>query len=458
MRLKIGLSFFILTFVFISSCRKYDETYTDRDDEWLSGGKQTFFDAGVSAFGNMFTGMNEKQIQNHGVGDKAFEATFVTAPAPLNYGLGPLYNNVSCASCHINDGRGKPPVGSEPLSSMLFRVSIPGVNAHGGPNPVPFYGGQFQPRIINGRSAEGNVQITYTEVSGTYADGSPFSLRHPAYQMTNTYTSMPGDVMLSPRVAPPVFGLGLLEAISEQDIRSYADEQDADGDGISGKANLVWDVMSNSLRLGRFGWKAGQPGLLQQSAGAYNEDMGVTNFVFPVENAYGQLQNDNLNDDVEVSDSLMHAVAFYMQTLGVPARRNVNDPAVKEGKRLFNVMQCGSCHVASYRTKVDVAFPALSNQKIFPYTDLLLHDMGIGLADNRPEFLANGYEWRTPALWGIGLTRKVNGHDYFLHDGRARNLSEAILWHGGEAESSKEKFRQLSATERQAVIKFLASL
>lgn len=442
----------------VVSCRKYDEAYSDPAEEWLSGGEQTFVDAGVGSFGHMFHGMDAKQEQNHEVGDKAFGATFVTAPAVINSGLGPIYNNVACASCHISDGRGRPPVGSEPLTSMLFRVSIPGANQHGGPNPAPGFGGQFQPRAVAGRPAEGDILMQYTAVDGTYGDGSAYSLRKPSYQIISPYTSLPANVLLSPRVAPAVFGLGLLEAIPDVDIMSYADEGDANGDGISGKVNMVWDVLSNSYRIGRFGWKAGQPSVLQQTAGAYNEDIGITNFVFPVESSFNQPQYDGLNDDTELKDSILYAVAFYMQTLGVPARRNFSDPAVIQGKKIFNAIQCGACHISQRKTKVDVTFSCMSNQTIFPYTDLLLHDMGTGLSDNRPEFMANGNEWRTPPLWGIGLTRKVNGHEYFLHDGRARNLTEAILWHGGEAEASKEKFRNLSADDRQALIKFLESL
>jgi len=185
--------------------------------------------------------------------------------------------------------------------------------------------------------------------------------------------------------------------------------------------------------------------------------MGVTNFVFPIENSYTQPQYIQ-TQTIDLSDSLLQAVTFYMRTLGVPARRNVNDPIVQKGKKLFTNLQCASCHTPSHRTAVDVSFPSRSNQKIFPYSDLLLHDMGTSLADNRPEYLANGYEWRTPALWGIGLTKKINGHEFFLHDGRARNLTEAILWHGGEAENSKQKFIQLNASDRTALIKFLESL
>ena len=441
-----------------NACRKYDPEYIDAAEEWFSGGSQTFFDETVTGFDHIFNGLTETQEQVHEVGDRAFDQSFVTAPAPMNSGLGPIYNNVSCVSCHVNDGRGKPPVNGEPLASMLFRISLPGVNQHGVPNPVPGFGGQLQPRAIAGKQGEADVVITYTTINGIYADGTPYVLRKPVYTLTNAYTSLPSDVLFSPRVAPPVFGLGLLEAISEYDIIKHADPNDADGDGISGKANRVWDVMSQSFKLGRFGWKAGQPSLIQQSAGAYNEDMGITNFIFPVESSINQPQYDMLNDDVELSDSILHAVAFYMQTLGVPARRDADDPVVKEGKRLFNQIQCGSCHIAKHVTASDMAFPQRSNQTIFPYTDMLLHDMGAGLGDNRPEALANEYEWRTPALWGIGLTRKINGHEYFLHDGRARNITEAILWHGGEAESSKNKFKNLNATERQAVLRFLESL
>ena len=455
---KLFAILFIGSLLFFYACRKADEVYIEKDAEWLSGGKQTFFDVTNSGFDHIFNGLTEREEENHEIGDAAFDAVFVTAPAPLNAGLGPIYNNVSCSGCHVNDGRGKPPVAGEKLSSMLFRISIPGANPHGGPNPVPGFGGQFHPRAIAGKLAEGDIDIQYMAVFGQYADGSKYALRQPFYTIKNNYTTLPSNVMLSPRIAPQVFGLGLLEAISDADIINRADENDKDGDGISGKYNVVYDVLTNSYRLGRFGWKAGQPSLLQQSAGAYNEDMGITSFVFPLESSFGQPQYDGLNDEYEVSDSILHAVAFYMQTLGVPARRNAYDAEVLNGKKIFNAIQCAACHVPEQRTKVDVTFPSRSNQKIFPYTDLLLHNMGSGLADNRPEFLADGYEWRTPALWGIGLTKKINGHEYFLHDGRARNLEEAILWHGGEAENSNIKFRNLSLSERKALLKFLESL
>ena len=259
-------------------------------------------------------------------------------------------------------------------------------------------------------------------------------------------------------MAPPVFGLGLLEAVDESEIIKYADENDANGDGISGKPNYVWNVIKGTHTLGRFGWKANNPTVLQQTAGAYNEDMGITSYVFPEESSKGQAQYDNRNDDPEIPDSILRAVSFYVQTLAVPVRRSADDATVLQGKKLFNDAKCGSCHRPAMQTGVRVDFPEVSNQRIFPYTDLLLHDMGEGLADHRPDFDANGSEWRTAPLWGIGLTQKVNGHNFYLHDGRARSLQEAILWHGGEAETAKNAFKNMSKNDRLALIKFLQSL
>ena len=424
----------------------------------MSGGSQTVFDAGSGAFGHPFPELSADRMALHDIGDAQFEATFVSAPAPLRPGLGPVFNSVSCASCHIGDGRGRPPHAGEELLSMLFRISVPGNDPHGGPAPALGFGAQLQPRAIFGAQPEGTVSITYSENAITFVDGSTATLRTPTYDLVNAYTSVPGGMMYSPRVAPPVFGLGLLEAIAEGDIRAAVDEADADNDGISGRANEVWDLVQQRMTLGRFGWKAEQPSLLQQSAGAYAEDMGITNPLFQLESSMGQPQYDGRNDEVEVSDSLLHAVAFYIRTLAVPARRGAQDPQVQHGASVFASAKCDGCHRPEQHTAVNVAFPEISNQTIFPYTDLLLHDMGAGLADGRPTYAADGYEWRTPPLWGIGLTQVVNGHQNFLHDGRARSLLEAILWHGGEAQQSSDAVRNMSTAERAALIAFLNSL
>ena len=447
-----------ITFVAFQSCRKPKEVKEEDLNEWYSGGKQTTFASGTSAFGQAFNGLPEHKEALHESGDVAFEATFNSDNSQLNHGLGPIFNNQSCGFCHVADGRGKAPMAGEALSSLLLRISIPGTGPHGEPNPVPGFGGQLQQRGIFGVLAEAGVQVSYTETSYQFPDGEAYSLRKPAYTIVNPYIPMPGGVMVSARMATPVFGLGLLEAIDESAILNKADEHDSDGDGISGKPNYVYDVMSGTTKLGRFGWKAAQPSIIQQSAAAYVEDIGVTNMIFKTESSLGQLQYDNKDDDHELGDSTLYAVAYYIKTLAVPGRRNANDATVKNGKQLFISIGCAKCHVPSYTTKADMAFPEVSNQLIYPYTDLLLHDMGSDLADNRPDFKASGNEWRTAPLWGIGLTTTVNGHNNFLHDGRARNLTEAIMWHGGEAAAAKQRFEQLGKSGRDALLKFLGSL
>ncbi|MDE0689593.1 MAG: c-type cytochrome [Candidatus Poribacteria bacterium] len=427
----------------------------------FSGGETTVFDASSHAFSIPAPNLSDAALAKHLEGDVEFEAVFVTAPAVVNPGLGPIYNNVSCINCHSRDGRGRPPDANEGLVSLLFRLSLPktGDPIDGKPpTPVPGFGTQLNNRAIVEANPEGKVKIAYTEQTLTTADGTRVHLRYPNYTVTETYQPLPENVEISPRVAPAVFGLGLLEAIPEETILAYADEADVDGNGISGKPNYVWNVVAQRYTLGRFGWKANQPTLLQQVAAAYNDDMGITTSLLSVENSAGQSQLTDHSVTPEVSDEILEVVTFYVQTLAVPARRNIDDPQVKQGEQLFAEAQCASCHIPTLRTGVLAGVPSVSNQTIHPYTDLLLHDMGPDLADNRPDFRASGREWRTPPLWGIGLVRRVNGHTNFLHDGRARDLMEAILWHGGEAEASRQAVEQMSKEERDAIIAFLESL
>ena len=426
----------------------------------LSGGETTVFDATSHAFSTPAPNLSAEGLDEHLAGDREFEAVFVTVPAEVNPGLGPVYNNISCINCHARDGRGRAPTSGEKFTSMLFRVSLPNPDGDGtgAPVPVPGFGTQLNNRAIYGVSPEGGVRINYTEGQITANDGTIVHLRTPRYALIDPYQPLPDEFELSPRVAPAVIGLGLLEAVPEATILALADEADENDDGISGKANFVWDVQKNGLSLGRFGWKANQPTLLQQVAFAYNDDMGVTTSLLPRENSNGQAQHDGRNDDPELSDDILEAVTFYVQTLAVPARRDLDDPVVQRGEELFEVAGCSGCHVPTLRTGVLPDVPAVSNQTIHPYTDLLLHDMGPGLADNRPDFLADGYEWRTAPLWGIGLIKTVNGHTNLLHDGRARGILEAILWHGGEADASREAVQGMSTSERDALIAFLESL
>lgn len=456
---KLLIPVFVFGFMAaLSQCRKAEPFEEEEYDERMSGGSQTAFDGTSGAFSHAFYGLSEYDDLMHGIGDAGFEQTFITAPSTYNGGLGPAYNNVSCASCHHNDGIGLPTAG-EAQSSLLMRISLPGADEHGGAIPVPGYGTQVQDKAVFGKMPEAKVNITYTNHQYTFPDGEAYELRAPVYTLTNLHTPINGAYMLSPRLAPPVFGLGLLEAIPEDQILALADISDANQDGISGKPNYVWNPLTERKELGRFGLKLNTASILVQVAAAYNNDIGITSYVFRDETTYGQdNQSDTLTDDPELSDSVVQAVKFYMQTLQVPARRNVKDPDVIKGKLLFSDAKCASCHNTNFTTAVNVAFPALSNQRIHPYTDMLLHDMGEGLADNRPDFDASGSEWRTAPLWGVGLFEAVNYPGYYLHDGRARSLTEAIMWHGGEAEQSKVYFEDLSKEDRAALLKYLRSL
>lgn len=442
----------------IVACHKADEWVLDEYDIRLSAGSQTIFSEGVGAFSQAFPGLSGRRLSEHELGDLHFEATFVSAPAPLFQGLGTVYNNNACVNCHINDGRGKPIENSEPTVSILMRMSIPGTGAHGSAMPVPGFGDQLQDKAIFGYQPEAHVAVTWEESCFYFSDGDSVILRKPTWQLNNSYAPLPANLMLSARVAPPVHGLGLLEMVDEQTLLSFADVNDKNNDGISGKPNYGWDAKSGKKMIGRFGWKSEAPTLNQQVAGAYREDMGITSYVIPTEGNADQPQYDGLHDDAELPDSIFNAVVFYVKTLAVPARRKVTDPVVKHGEELFKQAKCASCHIPSMRTKTDVSFPEASNQVIRPYTDLLLHDMGPELSDYRPSYDAMGEEWRTPPLWGIGLTYLVNGHNNFLHDGRARSVMEAILWHGGEAASSRDYVKNLNKSDRQALLTFLSSL
>lgn len=425
-------------------------------DELMLGGDTTVFDASSQAFNFPATGLSDEGLIKHDQGDGSFDSIFVSSPSPVNPGLGPVFNNNSCQSCHANNGRGRP---DDALTSLLFRVSVPGESAVGGPNPVAGFGLQLQTRSTVGKEKEAGVTVEYTETPGEYGDGTPYSLRAPVYTIVDPYIPLPVEILISPRIAPPVFGIGLLEAIPEDEILADADPADEDGDGISGRPNYVWDFEKGEAALGRFGWKANTPTARQQAADAYNQDMGVTSPLFPVESSAGQTQEDGLADDPEITAETLDDTVFYIQTIAVPARREFDEES-RRGQKLFEQAGCATCHTPVHTTAIHPTRnePTLNNQVIFPYTDLLLHDMGDGLADRRPDFLANGREWRTSPLWGVGLTQTTNGHTNFLHDGRARTLEEAILWHSGEAENSKEFFRNLALSDREAMIQFLGNL
>jgi CxxC motif-containing protein (DUF1111 family) len=424
----------------------------------LSGGATTVFDASSEAFSLPAPNLRGLSIARHDAGDVAFEDVFGADPAGEHPGLGPVFDNVSCESCHVGDGRGRPPEDGLSFNSLLFRASITGPGSHGAPQSVPGFGGQLQLRANEGYTPEVHAQVSYSETSGSFTDGTEYKLNVPQYTISGWYSALPAGFLFSPRVAPVVFGLGLLEAVPEQDIRALAYQRGRGRQGISGRPNYVWDAARQRTVMGRFGWKANAPNLVQQTAGAYNGDMGVTSTLFPTESCEGEYAEGCGAHPIEVNNETVAAVAFYTRTLGVPARRDLNNPKSQQGEQLFYASGCDGCHTPTLRTGFLRGVREVSNQVIHPYTDLLLHDMGPALADGRPDFLASGSEWRTPPLWGVGLVSTVNGHTNFLHDGRARSLLEAVLWHGGEAKAARDHVLGLSASQREALVAFLSSL
>lgn len=435
-----------------------------RSDEALSGGDTTVFDTTRNAFSLPARNLREDHRPSFFVGNSFFNLNWVVAPASVagRDGLGPLFNARSCSGCHFKDGRGRPPEPGEPLDTMLLRISVPGTEAHGAPRPDPVYGDQIQTQSIPGVAREADVFVAYEEQPGTFTDGEAFTLRAPSYRVASPgYGPLSPDLRVSPRVSPAIIGMGLLEAVPASALERLSDPDDRDRDGISGRVNVVWNPVTAHPDTGRFGWKAEQPSVLLQTAAAFDGDIGITSRLFPSENhtsretaATGQPHGS----EPQVGDKILDAVVLYARTLAVPAARGEDDPRVRRGRELFAAARCDACHVSTLRTAEVPDLPELGNQLIHPYSDLLLHDMGDALADGRPVFDASGREWRTPPLWGLGLVGKVNGHTFLLHDGRARNAVEAILWHGGEATASRERFRAMSKPERDALAAFLNSL
>lgn len=429
------------------------------------GGATTVFATNQNAFTLQAANMPLDDQRAFFFGNRLFNTNWVIAPSSTATfdGLGPTFNRVSCSGCHLRDGRGHPPLKpDEEMLSMLVRLSVPGTSEGGGPKPHPAYGDQLNDRAIPGVRPEGRALIAWKEIPGRYGDGESYSLRQPNLSFADlAYGPLGKDTMTSARVAPAMIGMGLLEAIPEETLRELADPDDRDGDGISGRVNLVWDVVANKASVGRFGWKANAPFIRQQIAMAAAGDIGLTTSLFrgqncpPVQDACRKAETGG---DPEISDEFLDKLELYSQTLAVPARRDIGDPQVMRGEALFSEIGCAACHRPTLRTGIHPTRAYLSNQTIHPFTDLLLHDMGPGLADGRPDFLATGQEWRTPPLWGLGLIRVTNKHEFLLHDGRARGPAEAILWHGGEAEKARERFRTLAKPERDALIAFLRSL
>lgn len=459
-----------------------------------TAGDGTVYATGRNAFSFPLAHLDDAERTRFVIGNSFFKRNWVEAPASTTArdGLGPHFIARSCAACHDMDGRGAPPDWRKTLGpdaehtvALLMRLSVPGaVDPKAGVRPEPTYGDQFDNAAVQGVRPEGHVEIRSTPIRGRFADGMSYTLQKPVYRLTRLgYGPLAADTMLSPRIAPQVIGMGLLEAIPESEILANARDQAAAPGPVKGMPNRVWDAFGQKEVVGRFGWKANTGSVAHQSAGAFNGDMGITSSVFWNE-ACTPAQSDCLAaphgggqragqdgplpasaasaQSPEIDDTLLGQVIFYTSTLAPPARRHPEDPQVLRGQALFAQAQCSQCHRPGYTTGepmfTALSTPRLAGQRIWPYTDLLLHDMGDDLADGRPDFLASGRQWKTPPLWGIGLIRDVNGHQRLLHDGRANGVLEAVLWHGGEAQLAKEQVLKFSQADRDALVAFVNSL
>jgi CxxC motif-containing protein (DUF1111 family) len=503
---------------------KPELTYPDYAHVRLLAGNATAENASDSGhgFSTPITTLTESELARHLTGDAHFETSFTTAPNnahPDLDGLGPVFNNQDCNSCHQRDGRPATltvPVKAQRLmlganAGIFLRISLEdgqcdaplAANNYCQNTPVNGFGRQlFHRGVLKARDdwqvnpfiGQANVFLSFDYTTVTYSDGETVTLKKPVFEIEapydvsteNSFNSalLQSNVRYSPRNGMPIFGLGLLELIAQDDILALADEHDADEDGISGRANWVFDAIKSQrgeqrpVSLGRFGWKANTPSVRVQSLAALHGDMGITNPLFPEESIANSIMHESylartgfidtgLDEfgQTEASASFSDDVVFYAETLAVPSRRNISNESVLSGAILFQQVNCTGCHTPKFTTEVGdvliggrIAPEALKGQTIYPFTDMLLHDMGEGLADNRRDFMASGKEWKTRPLWGIGLTKTVNPAAGFLHDGRANNIEEAILWHGGEAQSSKSDFMALTKAERVSLVAFVMSL
>ncbi len=434
--------------------------------EAMQGGATTLKGQhGRTAFQKPAANLPFNERQPFELGRALFKKFWVASPTSTlaSDGLGPLYNARSCHSCHLRNGRGIPPnEGAAAGVSFIFRLIRPG----GAGDPV--YGKQLQDISVPGLKSEGHIKISYDHLPVTLTDGTVVDLRKPHYAITGLgYGQLDADTIISPRIAQPIVGLGLLEAIAEADIAALADPDDTDGDGISGR--LSWLEGDNGAReIGRFGWKAEQATVYSQSAAALHTDIGISSPTqpapygdcTPAQTACFEMANgvQPKLGDTEAPDPVMELLKAYVSSLAVPARRNVGDAEVLRGKALFYQADCPACHHPKFVTSRNAAIAHNGFQLIWPYSDMLLHDMGEALADETSGGVLNAAEWRTPPLWGIGLNNEVNGRNAYMHDGRARTLEEAILWHGGEASMSQNHYKTMESADRLALIRFLESL
>jgi CxxC motif-containing protein (DUF1111 family) len=455
------------------------------EQENFPGGQMTAKRLSDRSFVAVGQNVKGRDKLNFWTGLSLFKNPWVVAPSSTTDrdGLGPLFNTRACSSCHLAGARGHPPeVGKSIPSALVIRL---GPNSDNSDVWIDAnYGDQIQPRAIplqhstltTPLQGEAQLDLQYTEIIGTFADGESYSLRKPSYTLVElSQGDVQANIGLSPRFAPVVYGLGLIDAIAQTDLLSQEDILDKDGDGISAKYNRVISLQGGNLlrqsaipknnkAIGRFGAKAKHPSLQQQVAAAFRDDIGITNSFYPQESC-SPAQTDCAiasalggQEGLEIPDKLLTLVNQFTQFMAVPPARNLDIENVQQGRTLFHKAQCAACHTPNYTTAADYPVTQLAGQTIYPYSNFALHNMGPGLADGVYEFEATGNEWRTPPLWGLGLQKQYKKNAVFLHDGRARTISEAILWHGGEAAKSQQFFINMSVADRSALLAFLKAI
>ena len=465
------IRFFSFIYLFLAIFLIIADTFADPS---LPGGETSNQVENKNSFSLSSRNLEEHMRINFLVGNALFERMWEDSSISKNIakdGLGPFFSARSCESCHINDGRGHIPLtNKEDKISVVIQISqnIEQSNDYIKNIDDDTYGGQISEFAVKDVLKEADIIIDYKYSLEMYEDGRVVELRRPIIKIDNlNYGEFNESTTFSARIAQPMIGLGLIENISDQSLLMNEDIDDTNKDGVSGKANKVWDIQKEKLEIGRFGWKAAQPSVYQQTADAFYHDMGLSNKLYsnPFNCTSKQEEctkaisgNSEEYDDLEVSSDQLDLVTFYSSQLGVPARRSINAENVKKGKEIFFALNCNSCHVESFTTGDFGSHANLNNQIIYPYSDFLLHDMGESLSDGVSEFFAQGSEWRTPPLWGIGLTSIVSDEYGYLHDGRARTIEEAILWHGGEANEIIQNYKKLKKNEVNQLLSFINSL
>ena len=465
------IRFFSFIYIFLAIFLIRADTFADPS---LPGGETSNQVENKNSFSLSSRNLEEHMRINFLVGNALFERMWEDSSISKNIakdGLGPFFSARSCESCHINDGRGHIPLtNKEDKISVVIQISQNKAQSNDYIKNIEddIYGGQISEFAVKDVLKEADIIIDYKYSLEMYEDGRVVELRRPIIKIDNlSYGDFNESTTFSARIAQPMIGLGLIEHISDQSLLMNEDINDKNNDGVSGKANKVWDIENEKLAIGRFGWKAAQPSVYQQTADAFYHDMGLSNKLYsnPFNCTSKQEEctkaisgNSEEYDDLEVSNDQLDLVTFYSSQLGVPARRSINAENVKKGKEIFFELNCNSCHVESFTTGDSGSHANLNNQIIYPYSDFLLHDMGESLSDGVSEFLAQGSEWRTPPLWGIGLTNIVSEEYGYLHDGRARTIEEAILWHGGEANEIIQNYKKLKKSEVNQLLSFINSL